>query len=105
MLCHEASPADPALLTLGRATASWRQMAPMVSSSLLPQDGMTEGLFHVGCNEFAVYLNINLILITTPIHLHSLLMCFENRFRKFNISFVQFCLYCRAAAISAQCAP
>lgn len=41
--CHEASPPDPALLTLGRGAATWRQMAPMDGISCLPQDDMTGG--------------------------------------------------------------
>lgn len=43
LLCHKASPPDPALLTLGRGTATWRQMAPMVGSLCLPQDVMAGG--------------------------------------------------------------
>lgn len=58
LLCHEASPPDPALLALGRATATWRQMAPMVGSSCLPQDGMTGGPLHWG---FTTEVWINLL--------------------------------------------
>lgn len=48
LLRHEASPPDPALLTLGRGTATRGQMAPMVGDSCLPQDGMTGGPLHWG---------------------------------------------------------
>lgn len=43
-------------------------MAPMVGSSCLPQDGMTEGLLYVGCSECALYLKlkVNRIPTTTP---------------------------------------
>lgn len=64
MLCHEASPPDPALLTLGRGIATRRQMVPMVGNSCLPQDGMTGGLLHLGftqtLDEFVAFHSINI---------------------------------------------
>lgn len=43
LLCHEASPPDPAPLTLGRTAATHRQMAPTVGSSCRRRDCSAAG--------------------------------------------------------------